>query len=63
MMDTKDLASMIFKFFVKKADTLKGTKVDSDAVSEKQQLEKELSKLIIRTFKKRKVYYSFRENN
>ena len=38
-----------------------GTKIDSDTVSKNKQFAKKLQKLIIRQFKKRKVYSSFKD--
>ena len=52
------LASMVNKFFDKKS---KGTGI-KNSIEEKQQLANELHKSIIRTFKKRKVYFSFKDN-
>ena len=51
-----ELASMVYKFFDKKS---KGTGIKS---TPNQQLANELHKPIIRKFKKRKVYYSFKDN-
>ena len=50
------LASMVYKFFDKKS---KGTGIKS---MPNQQLPNELPKPIIRKFKKRKVYSSFKDN-
>ena len=49
---------MVYKFFDKKS---KGTGIKKD-IGENQQLANELHKPIIRKFKKRKVYSSFRDN-
>ena len=51
------LASMVYKFFDKKS---KGNGIKND-IKENQQLANELHKLIIRKFKKRKVYSSFKD--
>ena len=50
----RGLASMVYKFFDKKS---KGS-----GLKENQQLRNELHKPIIRKFKKRKVYSSFKDN-
>ena len=55
MVVIKGLASMVYKFFDKK---FSGSRVNKP----NYQLEDELHKSIIRTFKKRKVYSSFRDN-
>ena len=49
---------MVYKLFVKKS---KGTGVKNE-IKQNQQLANELYKPIIRKFKKRKVYSSFRDN-
>ena len=54
----RGLASMVYKFFDKKS---KGTGTKND-IGENQQLANELHKPIIRKFRKRKVYSSFKEN-
>ena len=54
----RGLASMVYKFFDKKS---KGSGIKND-IKENQQLANELHKLIIRKFKKGKVYYSFKDN-
>ena len=54
----RGLASMVYKFFDKKS---KGSGIKNE-VKEKQQLANELHKPIIRMFKKRKVYSSFKDN-
>ena len=56
------LALMIYKFFDKNSGTHKETGVDSDVVSDNQQLAKELQKPTIRNFKQRKVYFLTRDN-
>ena len=52
------LASIAYKFFDKKS---KGSGIKNE-IEENQQLANELHKPIIRKFKKRKVYSSFKEN-
>ena len=52
----RGLASMVYKFFDKKSE---GSGIVS---KEDMQLAEELHKLIIKKFKKRKVYSSFRDN-
>ena len=54
----RGLASMVYKFFDKKS---KGSGIKNE-VKEKQQLANELHKPIIRMFKKRKRYSSFKDN-
>ena len=54
----RGLASMVYKVFDKKS---KGSGIKND-IKENQQLANELHKPIIRKFKKRKVYYSFKDN-
>ena len=54
----RGLASMIYKFFDKKS---KGSGIKNE-IKEKQQLANELHEPIIRKFKKRKVYSSFKDN-
>ena len=49
---------MVYKFFDKKS---KGAGVENE-IKENQQLANELHKPIIRKFKKRKVYSSFKDN-
>ena len=49
---------MVYKFFDKKS---KGSGIKND-ITENQQLANELHKPIIRKFKKRKVYSSFKDN-
>ena len=53
----KELTSMVYKFFNKKS---KGSNIVTDEPN--YELENELHKSIIRKFKKRKVYSSFRDN-
>ena len=58
----RGLASMVYKFFDKKS-TLLNKSSGSDIINEPNyQLANELNKPIIRKFKKRKVYSSFRDN-
>ena len=52
----RGLASMVYKFFDKKS---KGSGITNES---NYQLANELHKLIIKKFKKRKVYSSFRDN-
>ena len=52
----RGLASMVYKFFDKKS---KGSGITNDS---NYQLPNELHKLIVKKFKKRKVYSSFRDN-
>ena len=54
----RGLASMVYKFF---NQTSKGTGIKNE-IKENQQLANELHKPIIRKFKKRKVYSSFKDN-
>ena len=54
----RGLASMVYKFFDKK---LKGSGIKNE-IKENQQLANELHKPIIRKFKKRKAYSSFKYN-
>ena len=54
----RGLASMVYRFFDKKS---KGSSIKND-IKENQQLANELHKPIIRKFKKRKVYSSFKDN-
>ena len=49
---------MVYKFFDKKS---KGADIKNE-IKENQQLSNELHKLIIRKFKERKVYSSFKDN-
>ena len=54
----RGLASMVYKFFDKKT---KGTCIKNE-INQNQQLANELHKPIIRKFKKRKLYSSFKGN-
>ena len=54
----RGLASMVYKFFNRKS---KGSGIKNE-IKENQQLANELHKPIIRKFKKRKVYSSFKDN-
>ena len=54
----RGLASMVYKFFDNKS---KGTVIKNE-IKENEQLANEPHKLIIRKFRKRKVYSSFRDN-
>ena len=54
----RGLASMVYKFFDKKS---KGAGIKNE-IKENQQLANELHKPIVRKFKKRKVYSSFKDN-
>ena len=54
----RGLASMVYKFFDKKS---KGASIKNQ-IKENQQSANELHKPIVRKFKKRKVYSSFRDN-
>ena len=49
----RSLAAMVYKFF---NERIKGSDIEN------KQLAEELHKLIIRNFKKRKVYSSFKDN-
>ena len=53
---------MVYNFFDKKSGATHGTGINSDIVSEIQQLVDELNKVIIKKFKKRIVYSSFKDN-
>ena len=55
----RGLTSMVYKFFDKKS---KGTGIKNE-ITENQQLANERHKPIIRKFKKRKVYSSFKDNS
>ena len=61
-MDERGLASMVYKFFDKKFALLNKPSGSGIANEPNYQLANELRKTIIRKFKKRKVYSSFREN-
>ena len=54
----RGLASMVYTFFDRKS---KGSSIKTK-IKENQQLANELHKSVIRMFKKRKVYSSFRDN-
>ena len=54
------LASMVYRFFQKKVF---GSGLVENEIEENQQLANELHKPIIRKFIKRKVYFSFNDNN
>ena len=54
----RGLASMVYKFFDKKSN---GSGIKNE-IKENQQLANEPHKPIIRKFKKRKVYSSFKDN-
>ena len=58
----RSLALLIYNFFDKKSVAHTGTRINSDAVSENQQLTNERHKAIIRKFKNRKILSSFRDN-
>ena len=53
---------MVYNSFDKKHAAHTGTRINSDAVSEKQQLLKELLKPNIRKFKKCKALSSYRDS-
>ena len=55
----KGLASMVYNYFDKKS---KGSGVVNNEIKQNLQLAKELSKPIIRNFKKRTVYSGFKDN-
>ena len=56
----RGLAAMVYKFFNERA---RGSGIKSgNRFPENKQLPEELHKLIIRNFKRRKVYSSFKEN-
>ena len=54
----RGLASMVYKFFDKKSE---GSGIKNE-ITQNQQLAEELHKPIIRTFKKTRVYSSFKDN-
>ena len=58
----RGLASMVYKFFDKKSASLNKSSGSGIANEPNYQLANELHKPIIRKFKKRKVYSSFRDN-
>ena len=53
------LVSMVYNFFDKES---KGSGIANNEIKQNLQLAKELNKPIIRNFKKRTVYYRFRDN-
>ena len=55
----RGLVSMVYKFFDKKS---KGSGVANNEIKQKLQLAEELHKPIIRNFKKRAVYFGFKDN-
>ena len=55
----RGLASMVHKFFDKKS---KGSGVANNKIKQNLQLAEELHKPIIRNFKKRAVYFGFKDN-
>ena len=63
----RGLASMVYKFFDKMFDLLpnksvSGSGVANNEIKQNLQLAEELHKPIIRKFKKRKVYFRFKDN-
>ena len=62
MMVISWLVSMVYKFFDKKSDLLNKSKGSGISNKPNCQLANELHKPIVRKFKKRKVYSSFRDN-
>ena len=58
----RGLASMVYKFFDKKSKGSAVTTPTNKSLSQNEQLAKELHKPIIRKFKKRKVYSTFKDN-
>ena len=58
----RGLASMVYKFFDKKSVGSGAKCVNTKITPQNQQLAKELHKSIIRKFKKRKVYSTFKDN-
>ena len=62
----RGLASMVYKFFDKRTKgsgvTMLANKSDIKSIPQNEQLADELHKPIIRKFKKRKVYSSFKDN-
>ena len=53
---------MVYKFFDKKSKGSGAKRVDTKHIPQNQQLAEELHKLIIRKYKKRKVYSAFKDN-
>ena len=59
----RGLGSMVYKFFDKNSsNTNKGTGINSDVVSESEELANELHKPLIKKFKKRKLHSPFMGN-
>ena len=58
----RGLASMVYKFFDKKSVGSGAKRVNTKITPQNQQLAEELHKPIIRKFKKRKVYSTFKDN-
>ena len=58
----RGLASMVYKFFDKKSASLNKSSGSSIVNEPNYQLANELHKPVVRKFKKRKVYLSFRDN-
>ena len=63
----RGLDSMVYKFFDKKSASLtdksvSGSGVANDEIEQNLQFAKELHKLIIRKFQKRKIYSGFKDN-
>ena len=55
----RELASMVYNF---SNERTKGSGIESDKRLHKKKLAEELHKPIIKNFKRRKVYYSFKDN-
>ena len=58
----RGLASMVYKFFNKKSVGSGAKRVNTKIIPQNEQLAEELHKPIIRKFKKRKVYSTFKDN-
>ena len=58
----RGLASMVYKFFNKKSVGSGAKRVNTKIIPRNEQLAEELHKPIIRKFKKRKVYSTFKDN-
>ena len=58
----RGLASMVYKFFDKKSKGSGAKHVNTKLTHQNQQLAKELHKLIIKKFEKRKVHAAFKDN-
>ena len=58
----RGLASMVYKFFDKKSKGSGAKHVNTKLIPQNEQLAEELHKPIIRKFKKRKVYSTFKDN-